>query len=399
MLHTTQAVVASLRSYRLRAVLAAVGIGIGTATIILLANLVGSVFQEVSAVWRRMGSDVILIGSDTSRVTNDMSPTPVTLQDAEAIRRYEHRAALVVPRFVVGAIMQVRGEAAVVRMVGVTAEDQYIDNWRLSSGRFVRDVDIERRARVCVLGRSVATRLEGFLPDVNDTVTINGAAYTVIGHLRPRGQRWGLDQDDIVLVPLASAEVQAFGGRSRPVTLIVTPVPGIDVGDLIGGVRRILRRSHRLSAGEPDDFTIGSQAEMLAMVSRLARLATAAVILGVGWSLVVAAIGVLNSVMTAVLERTSEIGLRRVVGATRVDIREQYFVEALAISGAGSLAGALVGVVGSLAAARLLDLPTFVNWPAVAFAVVAALCLGLLAGVWPAVRASMLNPIDAVRHE
>jgi putative ABC transport system permease protein len=175
--------------------------------------------------------------------------------------------------------------------------------------------------------------------------------------------------------------------------------PGIDTSVTSAHVREVLRLRHGIRPDEPDDFMIRSQTELVSSLSAIGRLATNIVLVLLSPSLVVSALGVLNSVLAGVIERTCEIGLRRAVGATRQTIRIQFVAESAVIGGGGAALGLLIALALSPVVLTALQMPLYIDSRVAALAVGAALALAVVAGVWPAVRAASLNPVDALRHE
>lgn len=396
-----RAILASIRerllSYGLGTILAIASLAISTFVMVVLVNLVASAFELTTSGLRRVGADLLFVTSDAPSMMTRQLPRRLTIADGQAVQRIVPGIRDVGASLAIMAMASSCGHSRLVRLIGVTPIQREIEGWRLSTGRFVSDSDVALRDSMSVLGAKVFDGPE--CSTRSDTyVRLGSHQFRVVGRLESRGALSGTDLDQVVLIPISTL-ASKFGRDDMGVDLLIRASPGVSADVLMAQVRRVLRYRHRLQPADPDDVVIRSQNDLLDLAGSVRRAATGVVLSLVGVSLIVAAINVLNSVSARVMERRSEIGLRRAVGATRTVIRLHFLGEALAISVAGALIGPLAGIAVTTAITSLLDLPRVYHWWAVWLSAIPAIVFGTCAGVIPAVIASNQEPIDALRHE
>ncbi len=283
---------------------------------------------------------------------------------------------------------------------GVAPTYSHIRNWDLSSGTFFSQNDMTTTAKVCILGTTVVTNLfpDGSSP-LGQSVLIRNVPFTVVGVLQSRGQSgFGQDQDDIVLIPYTSA-MERMTGQTYVNMLMISATDGSLLDQLQSGVTTLLRQRHRIAPPQPDDFSvrnlqdIANAAAATASVMQLLLAGVAAV------SLIVGGIGIMNIMLVSVTERTREIGLRMAVGARSRAILEQFLVEAIVLSTSGGLIGVIVGALVTLVVAMVAHWPMIISPGAVLASVAFSALVGVFFGYYPALKASRLNPIEALRFE
>jgi putative ABC transport system permease protein len=391
--------VAQLKGYRLRAVLAAAGVCVGVATMVALNNLLGSALASATEGMRRLGGDSVFILPKDQFSMRGRAPRALTLDDADALRRRKEYFSLVSPVFGIRGMVRACGQRQIVHIYGVSPDSYVLNGWSLDSGRFVQDLDVANRAAVTILSADLAAQFPCKVDGARQ-VMLSDRPFTVIGVLGAEGQFVGGESRNVVLIPLTTAESK-YGATLRDSLAIFARIAtGVPPGLAMDGARRLLRSRHGLaSTNAPDDFVFQTRDELLAASFEQGRTATLAILIIMAITLTIAGIGIVNSVLTAVTERTSEIGLRRAVGARRVQIAAQFMIESVLISAGGGLAGAVIGYALSSKLAGFLQLQPWVNWRATVLAIVAAAILGLVGGLWPAIRAAELDPIDALRRE
>jgi putative ABC transport system permease protein len=273
-----------------------------------------------------------------------------------------------------------------------------IRNIELAAGRRFDAEENRTRRRVAVLGPTVTANLFEGTDPLGLQVRIGRVPFEIIGVTRSKGMDVnGIDQDDLILVPLESAMRRLFN-----VDFIDTIHAQAGGAELLnraeGEIRALLRDRHRLG-DKPDDFTIQNQATLLEAERETAQSMTLLIGSVSAISLVVGGIGILAVMLISVRERTHEIGLRRALGATRRDIRLQFLLESGLIAGAGGVVGVLVGVVAVVAVGRLGYWPAIISWPAALGGCIFSIAVGLIFGIYPAMRAAALEPIEALRGE
>jgi putative ABC transport system permease protein len=283
---------------------------------------------------------------------------------------------------------------------GVAPTYSHIRNWDVTSGSFFSQNDMDMTTKVCILGTTVVNNLfpDGSSP-LGQSVMIQNVPFTVIGVLQSRGQTgFGQDQDDTVLVPYTSV-MQRLTGQTYVNMLMISASDGASLDRVQDDVTALLRQRHRIIPPNPDDFSvrnmqdIANAAAATASVMQLLLIGVAAV------SLVVGGIGIMNIMLVSVTERTREIGLRMAVGARSRAILEQFLVEAVVLSTGGGLIGILAGLGITLVVAIVARWPMIVSPAAILASVAFSALVGIFFGYYPALKASRLNPIDALRFE
>jgi putative ABC transport system permease protein len=287
---------------------------------------------------------------------------------------------------------------------GVTPEYLEARNWVVAEGKGFDMADVAGAAKVALLGDTVARSLFGDADPIGQVIRIRKVPFTVIGTLEKKGQSlMGQDQDDIILMPISTARKRVLGqgaGRLRTVGSVSIKVrDGEDMKEVESQIRELMRQRHRIQQDREDDFTLRNLSEVLATreeSSRIMGLLLAAV---ASVSLLVGGIGIMNIMLVSVTERTREIGLRMAVGARGRDILTQFLVEAITLALIGGLLGIVLGVGGSLAIGQFAGWPIHLGIEPVALAVGFAAAIGIFFGFYPARKASLLLPIEALRYE
>ncbi len=385
----------------LRSLLTMLGVIIGVGSVIAMIAIGQGARQATTEQVQALGSNLLTVFAGTPQVGGVARAEPaqsLTLEDAEAIRRQVPGVSGVSAEFTRQAQVVFGSENTFTRIVGVTPEYEMVRNFRPARGEFFTTEDMRTRARVALLGATVASRL---LPDgdpLGQQIRIRGVTFTVIGVMEEKGATAFFDRDDIVLVPLTTAQRRLFGvrhvGSIQVQVATENQMPAVQ--DL---VTELMRERHRLAPHQPDDFTIRSQADILQTLTGVTQTLT--ILLGgiATVSLVVGGIGIMNIMLVSVTERTREIGIRKAVGARRQDILLQFLVESVAVSVTGGLIGIGLGVLGSRLITQFAGWATLLSPQAIVLAFGFALAVGVFFGLYPAQRAARLDPIEALRHE
>jgi putative ABC transport system permease protein len=290
----------------------------------------------------------------------------------------------------------------VTQINGSTAEIQDVRDWPMKSGRYFDAVEAASRNKVAIIGSTVARELFGEADPVGTTVRMNNVPFQVIGVLTTKGQAGGRDQDDVVIVPLATARSRLMGRIRVPdeVGQILVKVDDrYDIAETQADLERVLRQRRRIGPSASDNFMVRNFAEFLATRSATQRTLSLLLASAAAISLIVGGIGIMNIMLVSVTERTREIGLRMAIGARGSDILGQFLTEAVLLCLAGGFIGLTLGVGISVVVSMLFDWPVYIS-PAIVFvAILASASVGVLFGYVPARRASQLNPIEALRYE
>lgn len=401
-----------LTANKLRSLLTMLGIIIGVAAVITLVSVGRGVENFVTAEFQGLGNNLLFVipgqlGPDRQGPRR-AGGTGLTNRDVDALTdlTLTQDVVSIVPEYGrLAAIVRGRYEARTT-VTGTTVGYAEMRSFQPVSGDFFTDQDLLSASRVAVIGQTVYQNLfpDGGVP-IGENIKINNITFRIIGLLEEKGGSGFNDQDDIILVPISTAQKRLFPAR-RPdgqmrVDLIYAQMADENRQDVvISQIEMVLREQHNIQFRDEDDFTVLSQDELVSTFGQITSVLT--VFLGViaGISLLVGGIGIMNIMLVSVTERTREIGLRKAVGAKRQDILWQFLVEAMVLAVLGGLIGLLIGVVGAMVIANLSDsLEPTVDWLAVFGAITISALIGLLFGVYPAARASRMNPIDALRYE
>ncbi|MDW8351828.1 MAG: ABC transporter permease [Anaerolineae bacterium] len=401
-----------LGANRLRAFLTMIGISIGIGAVIALLAIGTGVQQYINNQFTSAGTN--LIGIVPGRIQRGPGGGQNPFGQSSFLTMGDYRA-------VVAGTPNIEAHAAdftsignfaygprtsQVQVSGVTPSFSQVRNWRVANGRFVEEADVGGRARVVVLGQTV---VEDLFPDedpIGKQVKINNVPFRVIGTMESKGASFLGDQDAIAFIPLSTAQERLFQRQAqartgeRIVSTIYLQATSDDARPQIQAIARdILRERHRLGPDDPDDFSIISQTELLNTFGAVTSVLTLFLGAIAAISLLVGGIGIMNIMLVSVTERTREIGLRKAIGATPSAILGQFLIEAVVLSLIGGLIGILLGVGIALGVTRFVEFDAIVRPDAVLLAVGFSVAVGLFFGIYPARRASRLNPIEALRFE
>lgn len=393
-----------LKSNKLRSILTMLGIIIGVGAVIAMVSIGLGVQQKVQNSIASLGSNLLIVmpGSNAPPGTVRLaagSNITLTNQDAKAISKQVAGISYVLPA--VSSQYQViyGNQNWKTSVQGTTPDFLTVRNYGVSAGSFFSHSDDTSRARVAVLGQTVATNLFGAASPVGKTIRINQAPFRVVGVLSTKGQSsMGQDQDDLILIPLSTAQDRLMG---------ITYLNNISIqaknADVINKVQEdvttLLRSRHHLAAGVENDFTVRNMTALMATMTE--TTGTITVLLGniAAISLLVGGIGIMNIMLVSVTERTREIGIRKALGATFRNVLLQFIIEAVAISVTGGLFGIAVGIIGARVISWVAGWNTIVAWWAIVGAFGVSVLIGLFFGVYPARKAALLDPIEALRYE
>jgi putative ABC transport system permease protein len=406
----------ALTANKLRAALTMLGIIIGVGAVITLMSAGEGVSVYIEEQFQGIGSNLLFVAPGSREEYRSSGGPPgtsgsmaeLTNGDAEALRDPIRAPDVVAVAPAVSNIAVVAtGRRDMISQVqGIPPEYADIRNWYPEVGAFIDQEHMNSRARVAVIGKDVVTKL---FPDnpypLEQTIKINDVPFRVIGILEEKGGSQFSNEDESVLVPLTTAQTRLFPSRSKSgdylVDAIIIQADSEDRMDAAAEqVAAILRERHNIDFRDEDDFSMISQADIIAVFGEITGVLT--IFLGAiaGISLLVGGIGIMNIMLVSVTERTREIGLRKAVGARRRDILWQFLVEAMSLSVFGGIVGILLGAAGAETISALVEgFRAIVTLNAVVLATTFSAAVGLFFGIYPARRASLFNPIDALRYE
>ncbi len=396
----------ALRANKMRSGLTMLGIVIGVGAVIAMLAIGAGARERVSEEIDSMGSNLLIVfsGSTSSggaRMGAGSDPT-ITLQDAEAIKRECPAVFDVGPSHSGTAQIVYGNQNWSTIVIGTTPSLLDIREWQIAEGRPLTEQDDRSISKVCVLGKSVVDNLFGGIDPVGKVVRIKKVPFTVIGVLGSKGQTMmGQDQDDIIYVPISTAQKKlfrpAFPGMIQFMMIKARSVEELDSAEQ--QINDLLRQRHRIGPLQQDDFTVKNLTQMMQTAVNIARIMTLLLGAIASISLLVGGIGIMNIMLVSVTERTREIGIRIAVGAKTWDIRLQFIIEAVTLSLIGGGIGIFFGQAGSIAVANIAGLPVIISPLSIALAFGFSAAVGVFFGFYPAYKASLLNPIDALRYE
>jgi len=389
---------------KMRSFLTMLGIVIGVAAVISMVGITSGARESVNQQIASLGDNVFMIFSgSTNRSGTRMgwgSRSNITADDVEALRTQCPSVRYVTPSVRVSSQLLYGSQNWSSQIMGVTPEFNDIRRYEVVNGRMFNDTDLRGAAKVCVIGQTVVDNLFQGTDPVGQTIRIRRLPFEVIGALGAKGQAaMGHDQDDIVLIPNTTASKKFYGGDARVSMVFGSAVSPAAIGNAQQEMTDILRMRHRIGPSDDDDFVIRTQADIASTVEQSSRTMT--ILLGsvALVSLLVGGIGIMNIMLVSVTERTREIGIRMSVGARQSDILWQFLLESLMLAALGGLLGVLLGVGVSATISKLAGWATQVSPVAAVVAVSFAGLVGIFFGFYPARKASLLDPIEALRYE
>lgn len=392
-----------LAARKMRTLLSVLGIVVGVAAVVLMVSAGRGAEKRILDRIRAMGTNLIVVNAGQTMLIGGRqrqmgSVTTLVPGDANAIR--ETCTPVVSAAAAVTRKVSVRYEAETVNtsVVGMDPEGFQIRNFAMAAGRTFDDEENRAGHRVAALGPTVANNLFGDVNPVGLYIRIGRVPFEVVGVTHSKGvDANGADQDDVIIVPLRAAMRRLFN-ITHVDSVYVQARSSETLSQAESEIRGLLRERHRLG-DKPDDFTIQNQATLIETERETSQSMTLLIGGVAGISLIVGGVGILAVMLISVRERTREIGLRRAVGARREDIRNQFLLESGILSGVGGLVGVAIGVGGAWSSATLGYWDAIISWPTVVVAFLFSVSLGVIFGIYPALRAARLEPTEALRAE
>ncbi len=396
----------ALRTNKMRSFLTMLGIIIGIAAVIAMVAIGSGASKIISDQIASVGSNILLVlpGSRTSggmRLGHGSTPT-LTYDDAKAIKAECPSVALAAP--------VVRGGAPVVygnmnwstSVMGITPEYLVARDWRVVEGRGFAQSDVDGSAKNCLIGRTVAENLFGAEDPLGKIVRVKKLPFIVVGVMDGKGRSpQGADQDDIVFVPLRTAQRKLFGSQfpNSVGSIMIQANSEQDLSRAEVQVNALLTQRHKIGPGRDADFSVRNLTELLDVAEQSSKAMSLLLGAVASISLIVGGIGIMNIMLVSVTERTREIGIRMAIGAKERDILLQFLTEAVLLTFIGGIIGMALGVGGAKLVSVFFDWPTLISFQAIAMAFGFSGAIGIFFGFYPARKAASLNPIEALRYE
>ena len=392
---------ATLRANRLRSLLTMLGIVIGNASVITLVGVGRGAQNLAEGQLNTLGANVLFVvpGNNDSRRQGIDFPKTLVLEDAEAIAEQVPSVKRVVPQITLSAVLQAGAKSSSATVSGITPEFLSVRRFEVAQGRFIDQRDLEGARNVVVIGPDLREKLLPLGSAIGKQLRIRDQSFEVIGVMAPKGAVFGQNQDEAAYIPL-STMVSKLSGRDPTygVSLNFISVEARDEASTSAAkfqITNLLRQRHNIL--REDDFAVRSQKDALSIVGTITGGLT--LMLGAigAISLLVGGIGIMNIMLVSVSERTSEIGLRKAIGARSSDVLAQFLVEALVLSSLGGVIGSALGLSAVTAVAAFTPLPAAIGGVSVLITVGLSGTIGLVFGVLPARRAARHDPITALR--
>jgi putative ABC transport system permease protein len=392
-----------IRRHLLRSFLTILGIVIGVSAVITMVTLGKGATQAVQDQITSLGTNLLMVrpGQRLGPGASGAGAPSFTVEDVSALRTQIGGVAAVAPEVRSGVTVVANGRNWATSVTGTTSDYFFTNNWTIGAGRGFEEGEERAGAAVCLIGETI--RRELFAADVaavlGQRLRIKQFSCEVVGVLASKGQgAMGNDQDDVVMLPLATVQ-RRVTGSTRVQTILVSMAEGSDAERVKASIRDLLRERRKLSGGEEDNFNVLDTAQLAQTFSSTTRVMTMLLGAVAMVSLLVGGIGIMNIMLVSVTERTREIGVRLAIGALEAEVLLQFLIEAVALAALGGVVGIVLAAVFSITGARLMDVPYSFDVPINLLAFLFSAGIGVLFGYFPARRAAQLDPIEALRHE
>jgi putative ABC transport system permease protein len=390
---------------KMRAALTMLGIIIGVAAVIAMVSIGQGASASVQAQIESIGTNLLFVSAGAQNVggvrsgTGDSGTNTLTVEDLDAIKREVPSVSMVTPAINARSQLVAGNMNWNTNVQGVSEQYPDVRKWPVATGSFFTDADVRTAARVIVIGQTIADNMFPGSDAVGQTLRVSSLPFRVVGVMVRKGQdQGGRDQDDIAFAPYTTVQKKVLGNTRVQIAYVsaisedATYTAQSQIGDL-------LRQRHKLTASEPDDFTVRNMTDVAEAANETSKTMTILLACIAGVSLLVGGIGIMNIMLVSVTERTREIGIRMAIGARSSAVRSQFLIESIVLSLTGGTVGIVLGVVLSLVIPAMLGWPTLVSMMAIVGSVLFSVAVGIFFGYYPARKAASLDPIEALRYE
>ena len=396
----------SLRINKMRSMLTSLGIIIGVSAVIIMLAVGTGASKKIASDMESMGSNLLMIRSASAKsggVRMGMGTRPtLTMKDSIAIETKARGVLAVAPYSAESKQLTYGNQNWSTSVAGTTMDYFLIRNYEMDSGRGFLPEDNKNSTKVAIIGQTVSTELFGDVDPIGKTIRIGNIPFKVVGLLKSKGASgMGQDQDDIAFIPITTAQRKVFG-TDFPGTVSMINVKAQNeeiLSTTEEDINEILKTRHHIGKTQENDFEVRNLAEMQETIKSATQ--TMSLLLGAiaGVSLIVGGIGIMNIMLVSVTERTKEIGIRMAIGAKPSDIRIQFLIESFLLSMSGGLIGVVVGIGGAFLMHKFAGMNIAITVESILLSMGFSAAIGIGFGYYPAYKASLLNPIDALRYE
>lgn len=395
----------ALLSNRARSGLTILGIVIGVGSVIAMVSVGQGSSSSIESSIQSIGSNLVLVSPSFQRGVGTQvsagrgSAKTLTQADADAIESEITLAVAVAPDLSGRYQVTAKGKNTNTSIIGTTAEYSTVRNVEVDDGSFISDQNVRNLSKVAVLGPTVMEDLFGTSTSpIGQTIRINKIDFKVIGVTKSKGGSGFSNQDDMIFIPLTTAQ-RFLAGSDYLSTISVQAVDQESMTEMQNQITALLLSRHNITDSTLADFSIMNQSDIVESASSITNTLTMLLASIAGISLIVGGIGIMNMMLTTVTERTREIGLRKAIGAKKKDITLQFLAESAMLTLIGGVVGIILGWLVALAVARFASITTEVSFISVVLAFGVSAAIGIIFGYYPAKRAASLNPIEALRYE
>jgi len=390
---------------KMRAALTMLGIIIGVAAVIAMVSIGQGASASVQAQIESIGTNLLFVSAGAQNVggvrsgTGDTGTNTMTVDDLDAIKREVPSVSMVTPNVNARSQLVAGNMNWNTNVTGVSEQYPEIRKWPVATGSFFTDADVRTAARVIVIGQTLADNLYPGTDPIGQDIRVANLPFRIVGVMARKGQDpQGRDQDDVAFAPFTTVQKKILG-RDRVQIAFVSAISQDATYTAQSQITQLLRQRHKLTANEPDDFTVRNMTDVAEAANETSKTMTILLACIAGVSLLVGGIGIMNIMLVSVTERTREIGIRMAIGARSSAVRSQFLIESIVLSLMGGMVGIILGIALSLAIPAFLGWPTLVSMMAIVGSVLFSAAVGIFFGYYPARKAAALDPIEALRYE